>query len=127
MLCLYSLSITPRCAKHLACWANTKHSGRPPEDGRDRGTTLAGKTMRTRYKYQKCKNTFFFLRETLFESQLTKNKKKINSYDRWSRDTFATCFLMLFFFLNYNLTYFPWRFRESVCQRICIRKYIHIR
>jgi len=46
-----------RCAKHPACWVNTKHSGRPPEDGRDRGTTSAGKTMRTRYKYQKCKNT----------------------------------------------------------------------
>lgn len=50
-----SLLTTMRCVRRQACWANTKHRGRPPVDGQDRGTILAGKMTPTKYKYQKCK------------------------------------------------------------------------
>lgn len=54
---LYSLLTTTKCVKRRACWANTKHNERLPEDGRGRGTISADKTTPTKYKYQKCKYT----------------------------------------------------------------------
>lgn len=63
-LLFFSLSTTMRCARHRVCWANTKHSGRPPEVGRDHGTISAGKTMPTKYKYLKCK--YMYIRRCAF-------------------------------------------------------------
>jgi len=52
---IYSLSTTTRCVRRRACWANTRHSGCPPADGRDRGTISDGRTTPTKYRYPKCK------------------------------------------------------------------------